>query len=338
MTHARERERSGVAAFLVAMTLAVAATATARAATPAALPAARRAAEFPSEVMDEVVVTGERAGPGLWHIHRGGAHLWVLGTVSPLPKDMQWRSKQLEQVLDGADEVLVAKPFEVGFARVMWLLITQRDLLLVRGGKHLRDVLPANLYARFALQRAKISRDPDKWERLRPIIAIAFLQESALHKVGLSTRLDLGTEVRALARKHRVRVEEIEMAGLRDVLDALRTVPTETENTCVAASLSTIESGLPRLVDRARAWATGNVELIQRLPETAEIDACRSALTGDAQAADLLARIHRTWLAGFDERLRHGGVTIAVVNMDLLLQPGGLLDDLRAQGFEVDGP
>ena len=32
------------------------------------------------------------------------------------------------------------------------------------------------------------------------------------------------------------------------------------------------------------------------------------------------------------------GVTLAVVNMDLLLGRGGLLDELRAQGYEVDAP
>ena len=84
--------------------------------------------------MDEVVVTGERAGPGLWHVHRGTAQLWILGTVTPLPKNMTWRSKQLEQVLDGTDQVLVRKPYEIGIARALWLLLTQRDLIMVGGG------------------------------------------------------------------------------------------------------------------------------------------------------------------------------------------------------------
>ena len=105
--------------------------------------------------MDEVVVTGERAGPGLWHVHRGTAQLWILGTVTPLPKNMTWRSKQLEQVLDGTNQVLVRKPYEIGIARALWLLLTQRDLIMVGGGKRLKDVMPAELHARFAAQRAK---------------------------------------------------------------------------------------------------------------------------------------------------------------------------------------
>ncbi len=36
--------------------------------------------------------------------------------------------------------------------------------------------------------------------------------------------------------------------------------------------------------------------------------------------------------------MHNEGVTLAVVNMDLLLEPGGLLDELRAQGYQVDAP
>ena len=106
-------------------------------------------------VMDELVVTGERPGPGMWHVHRGAAQVWILGSMSPLPKGITWRSAQVEQVLGSANRVLVQKPFDIGIARILWLLITERSALMVRGGKRLKDVLPADLHARFALQRAK---------------------------------------------------------------------------------------------------------------------------------------------------------------------------------------
>jgi len=133
-------------------------------------------ADQPPAPLEEVIVTGERAGPGLWHVQRGAAQLWIFGILSPLPKEMTWRSKQLESILDGTDQLLVAKPLDVGVARVLWLLLTQRDLFMVGHGKKLKDVLPADLYARFATQRAKFTKDPTKWEKFRPIIAAAFLE------------------------------------------------------------------------------------------------------------------------------------------------------------------
>ncbi len=290
------------------------------------------------DAIPEVVVTGERTGPGLWHVQRGDSQLWIMGTVAPLPKNITWRSAQVEHVLGEARAVVIAKPFQIGIVRVLWLLITQRDVLMVPGGRKLKDVLPADLYRRFAEQRAKYAHDAQKWERYRPIIATAFLQEAALHSVGLSTRLDVGSEVRKLARRHDVPIDEVRHAGLSDALDALKTLPPDIENTCVAAILATIETGLPRLVERARAWATGDVARIQGLPEPPEVGACRAAVNGNARAADLIAEIRGTWLASLDDHLRRGGVTLAVINMDLLLEPGGLLDQLRAQGYAVDAP
>ena len=288
--------------------------------------------------MDELIVTGERAGPGMWRVHRGAAQLWILGSMSPLPRGITWRSKQVETVLQSTQQVLVPKPLDIGLARILWLLITQRDQLMVRGGRRLKDVLPAGLYTRFALQRAKFTRDPDKWERYRPIIAAALLQQAAFHQVGLSARLDLGAAVRTLAKKHGVRVEEIKMAGVSDVMKALKSLPPATENICVDASLATIENDLPRLIDRAQAWVNGNIERVEKLPEPAEVDACRAALGSVGGSADLIALASSTWFDALEKYLRTDAVTLAVVNMDMLQGPGGLLDRLRAKGYEIDAP
>jgi len=298
---------------------------------------AGRADEVPPTI-DEVVVTGERTGPGMWHVHQASGDVWILGSLSPLPKGITWRSKQLEELLDGTSQVVVPKPFEIGIARVLWLLITERDLLMVRGGKRLKDVMRPDLHVRFAALRAKYGEDADKWERYRPIIATAFLQQAAFHKVGLSTRLDLGAAVRTLAKKHHVRIEELKIAGVHDVLDALKTMPPATEDACVEASLVTVEKDLPRLVDRAQAWATGNIERIERLHEPQEVDACRAALDQGTGASELIALVRRTWLERIEKYLQAGGVTVAVVNMDMLLEKGGLLDELRAKGYAIDAP
>jgi uncharacterized protein YbaP (TraB family) len=292
----------------------------------------------PLPVLDEVVVTGERTGPGMWHVRRGAGQVWILGSMSPLPKGITWRSNEVEKVLDGARQVLVQKPFEIGIARILWLLITEHNVLMVRGGKRLRDVLPPDLHARFAVQRAKFTDDPDKWERFRPLIAAAFLQQAAFRQAGLSTQLDLGAAVRTLAKKHHVSIEELKIAGVGDVMDALKTLPPAAENTCVAASLVTIERDLPRLVERAQAWAGGNVERIAMLREPAEVDACRAALDTNVGAADLIARMRRTWRGTLETAVQQGGVSLAVVNMDMLIEPGGVLDELRADGYEIDAP
>src|SRR6202046_4860298 len=254
-------------------------------------------AEQTPPALDEIVVTAERAGPGMWHVHRGDANVWILGSIAPLPRDITWRSKQVESVLESTSQVLVQKPIEISVPRILWMLIADRKFLMVGGGKKLKDVLPPDLHARFAAQRSKVGDDADKWERYRPIIAAAFLQQAAFHQVNLSMRLDLGAALRTLAKKHGVRVEEVNVAGVSDMREALKTMSPQPEATCVRASLTTVESGLPRLIERAQAWASGNVERIENTPELKEVDACRNALDAGKGAVDVIGRIRPTWLA-----------------------------------------
>ena len=67
----------------------------------------------PAAPIEEVLVTGQQPGPGLWRVtlpSAGNDHeLWILGTHGPLPKKMRWRSADLEQALSAAQE-LIARP------------------------------------------------------------------------------------------------------------------------------------------------------------------------------------------------------------------------------------
>jgi uncharacterized protein YbaP (TraB family) len=324
--------------WLASVSGAVRAAQSGGASPPPAPAAAQPASSAPPAQLDELTVTGERTGPGMWRVRRGNSQVWILGSISPLPKDITWRSRQVEQVLATTKRVLVPKPLEIGIVRILWLLVTERNLIMIKGGKRLKDVLPPPLYQRFALQRARFREDADKWERYRPIVAAAFLQQAAFHSVKLSARLDLGAAVRTLAKKQDVPVEEVKITGVGDFLDTLKVMPPATENACVDAVLVIAESGLPHLIERARAWSTGDVERIQALPQPAEVDACVAALDTGASKGDLVGRVRQAWLAAIETSLQRDTTTLAVVNMDLLLHSGGLLDVLRARGYTVDFP
>ena len=45
-------------------------------------------ASSPISDMDAIVVTGVQPGPGMWKVSQGDHVMWVLGTQSPLPKQM----------------------------------------------------------------------------------------------------------------------------------------------------------------------------------------------------------------------------------------------------------
>jgi hypothetical protein len=74
------------------------------------------------------------------------------------------------------------------------------------------------------------------------------------------------------------------------------------------------------------------------LPESAEDLGCHAALVSDSGSADLLAQIQRAWLGAIDDHMHGKEIVLAVVNIDLLLEHGGLLDALRARGYSIEAP
>ena len=41
--------------------------------------------------LQTVTVRGEQPGPALWEVRRGTHVLWIVGTLSPLPKHAEWQ-------------------------------------------------------------------------------------------------------------------------------------------------------------------------------------------------------------------------------------------------------
>src|SRR5205085_8897634 len=60
--------------------------------------------------IDEIVITGEYPGPGLWKVTRDGepaGHtLWIIGDPPPLPKRLAWKSSAVEAVVLRSQEIL----------------------------------------------------------------------------------------------------------------------------------------------------------------------------------------------------------------------------------------
>jgi uncharacterized protein YbaP (TraB family) len=305
------------------------------------------AAEPAQDLPAGIVVTAPASGPALWHVHLNlvepatsdSPDLWLLGTVSPLPSGSTWRAGEVRELLHTATAVLVAKPLQVGVARGFWLLVTQPDVLKNPGRRKLEDVMPQPLYARFAALRARYAGSEAKWERYRPIIASALLEQKALEQVGLSERLDVSLAVQRLARDAHVPIVEVAAPGVTDVLSSLQNVSPATEDRCVDTVLTTIESQLPLLAERARAWARGDVDRLEALPRATETE-CLAAMGTASGPATVHAEMQRRWLAALEAALKppsaRAGATLAVIDIDDLLGTGGLLEALRQAGYTVD--
>jgi len=302
-----------------------------------------------------VVVTGVQPGPGLWRVSRrdvaGGEHvMWVLGTLSPLPRGMQWQSRELEQVIGESQQVLLPPSVkikaDVGFFGKLFLLPSAYSARKNDDGQTLQQVLPPPVYARWQVLSRKYLPDDRGVERWRPIFAAQELYNKAIKANDLSRSGGVQATVDALAARHGVSEVatsyELLIEHPRAAIKAFKaSAPHDT--TCFIRTLDSIEHDMPAMKARANAWATGDLQALRELPDSARHEACVNSLTeaGFAQGlglGDVPARQAARWLEAARKALAGNAQTFAILPMDQLLKPDGYLAKLQAEGYEVEAP
>ena len=333
-------------AILMTIFGALAAGAGASPAAPATVPPAPvTVAADPAAVeeVEEVLVTGERAGPGLWKVRKGDHTLYLLATLAPAPKKLQWRSREVEEVL-GRAQVFVPARFDVdadiGPISGLRLYLQYRKLRGNEDGRSLQEVLPPPVFARFEALRLKYApRDRAMLER-RPALAVSELWRAAVDRSGLSNRSEVGRTVEKLARERKVKLAlpEVRIEDPRDTLAEAGQIPLDAEIACAEAVLGRLESDLANARQRAESWAVGDVAGLRSGAAAQASQTCLDSLRSSARISAVLRDFEAAWLKTVTDSLERNTVTLAVADIDGLLRPGGLLAKLRARGYEIDEP
>ncbi|HWX65978.1 MAG TPA: TraB/GumN family protein [Rhodanobacter sp.] len=301
-------------------------------------------------MLASVVVSGVQPGPGLWKVSKGDHVLWVLGTLSPLPRNVQWQSHELEQVIGGSQQVLLSPTVtfkaDVGFFGKMFLLPSAYSARKNDDGQTLEQVLPPPVYARWQVLKQKYIGSDRGIERWRPIFAAQELYKKAIAANGLSKTGGIKASVDALATRYGVKEVptdyQVVIDQPRAAIKAFKSsAPHDT--TCFIRTLDSIEQDMPAMKARANAWATGDLQTLRELPDSARRDACVAALA-DAGFARTLgldgvpAKQAQVWLAAARAALSRNTQTFALLPMDELLKPDGYLAKLQAEGYQVEAP
>jgi hypothetical protein len=316
------------------------------------LPGGAMPAPVATAPIEEVLVTGQQPGPRLWKVTLPSARndhvLWILGTYSPLPKKIQWRSTELEAVLAASQELIgsVSMRAKVGPLGGVTLLPSLIGLRKNPDDQRLQDVVPAELYARWVpLKQRYIGRDDDV-EDWRPIFAAQELYEKALRAAGFESFGVIWPTVEKLARKARVKITEpevtVKIEQPRAAIKDFKQTPLD-DVECFARTIARLESDLDVMKVRANAWATGDVARLRELAPVDNASAC-IAVVMNAQVmqergyTDWPARRTAAWLAAVERAMATNLSTVAVLSIDQILKPDGYVARLRAAGYRVEDP
>jgi len=291
----------------------------------------------------QVVISGRYAGPRLWRVSQDEHVLWVLGTVTPLPRRMVWQTGDLQGLLRQTQEVIPAWPaVGIGFHpfTAVHLYALWREAQTNPDHRPLKEVVPAALYARFTALRLRFAPNDRRIERLRPILAARRLYDEALAASDLTSRNDIQRTVLELARKERVAVRKDKLL-VKDPVGVMRDlthIPQSAEVACLQSVVERLETDLGPMQARARAWALGDVALLRRLPHVDNRATCLDAVSGSTRVRALVAQAEQDWLTAAQQALAENRTTLAMQSMDRLLGPDGTLETLRRMGYRVEGP
>lgn len=306
--------------------------------------------EPPPTTLAAVEVAGVMPGPGLWQVRRDDHVLWLIGSLSPVPRRMQWRSAELDARLAEADAILAAPGVNVttgrGMLHAMTLLPSALGARKLPDNETLADVLSPDLHARWSALKAEHLGRNRSIERWRPLFAAQKLHGKVVERAGLSFQSPVIDHVAKTAKRRKLpRIPVVLKITIDDSRQALREFKQgELDDVdCFERTLQRLEGDVALLSARAEAWATGDIDALRTLHDSDPDSACITALMNspvlrDRGVDDLRAQMQALWLDAAEHVLGEHRTTVGVVPIAMLLADDGVLATLAARGYRVLGP
>lgn len=299
---------------------------------------------------EQVLVVGQRPGPGLWKVSKEDHVLWVFGTYAPLPVQMQWRSHEVETILAQSQELIGAPgmSLNVGWMDSLNIITALPSLIGARkntNGESLQEIVPADVYARWAVLKARYIGDDKGVESLRPLFAADQLFTTATSKSGLSNNTAVDKRIYTLAKEHKLKITPTGIAiALENPRGALKDFKKSSidDLACFSTTIDRLETDLDGMRARANAWAIGDIAKMRALRYPDQEEACRSAVTSSGWmkslkgAEDIEGRSKSVWLAAAEKALASNRSTFALLPVSKAMNDDGYVAALKAKGYVVE--
>jgi len=305
--------------------------------------------EAPAAASEQILVTGQKPGPGLWKVSKGEHVLWVFGTYAPLPKKMEWRSREVDAILSQSQEYIEqpSVTLDVSYWRIATLIPKMFGLKKNPDGRQLRELMPAEVYARWLVLKDKYIGKDDEIEGERPIFAAGTLFDKALKQSGLTSDGEVAKAIEASVTKNKLkRTSLLIKVPIKDPKRMVKSYKAGTldDLACFTKTLDRLETDLEAMRVRANAWAVGDLAVIEKLSYPDREGACSAAMTQAAFMQDepgiveAKPRARAAWLDAVEKALATNKSSFAVLKVSELLDPKGLLSVLQARGYAVEKP
>ena len=310
----------------------------------------RAANDDATRQLDAVEVAGLQPGPSLWRVSHGDHEMWILGTLSPVPKRMAWEAADVDSIIRESQQVLLAPAVNVtsdlGFFGQLALVPKLFSIRKNPGKETLSEVLPAEIYARWQALSKQYFRSTRSLEKRRPIFVAQELFEEAIGEAGLRTNNGVSDRVLKVAKKAKVAVEApkvvVEVKDMKGLIAEFEDTTLD-DVACLDKTMTYVEHDLDTMRRRANAWAVGDIDALRAMRFTDSYDTClRSLFSAPGLEkygfVNLSERARDAWLDAAETALKSHRSTFALLPMGQLLRDDGYAAELRKRGYLVEAP
>ncbi|WGM29927.1 TraB/GumN family protein [Brevundimonas sp. NIBR11] len=288
------------------------------------------AQETQEDRVEDIVVTARRAGAPMWTVERGSSTVILVGAIRGVPEGTPWDPAALEAATARSQHVMAGTGVRGSVSDLFRVIWRMRSLTSLPNGTTSADYLEPEWQARLDAIEARTGKD---YSRRSFLLAPGDLLRDAAG-FGEDTTDDPTAVVRRAARSARtpVRPVEPETRG-NQLIEDLLNAPPATRLVCMHAAIQAAEAGPEAVLARGRAWTRLQVAEVMASPIQQALEQCWP--WGDPA---LGPPMRAAWVGAIDTALSEPGVAMAVAPLGLLAEPGGVLDQLEADGLDVRGP
>lgn len=280
--------------------------------------------------VEDIIVIARRSDVPVWEVSKGDRSLILVGNIRGVPRDLEWSPAGLEEATARADRVLYPPVGRISPADIFRLIWRGRTVTQLPEGKTSADYLEPAVQAR--LEAVMADERGDDWRtRSFFLLGINLMNDHA----GFERRSGRDAEdaVRDAARRARIEGQSIGFVRGDEIVDNLITQPPEVYRPCIAAAVTAAEAGPGNFAERADDWRARRVPDVLTNPLDIALGQCWP--WGDPEIGP---QLRGQWLTAISDAVEQPGVTLAVAPLRLLAEPGGVLDGLEADGFDIVGP
>ena len=270
----------------------------------------------------------------MWRISTPTSLLWIWAPSPIRPKDFQWDSRRVTTALQGARELVLPPVASGSLGDAFDLAVDPGHVLHLPPGETLRGNLPPALASRWEAAARSLDQDPAHYDHWRPALA-ALMLASDIQRHNLGGKGAAQVTILGLARDAHVKLRPLAQYKGTNLLRSLAAAPPEIATACAALAVETVERFPLDGPRRAAAWGTGDLKTLKATGNSQSMEACLEAVPA---AAAVRNREAADWAKELGKALAAPGKTVVAVDLDELTRKDGLLDQLKAQGFDVIGP